>query len=243
MLAVGLFSTVLPTFADFYRDFDVELPVLTRTLMVITAIIGSPWTWLRSVPALYGVVWLVRRSWNIPEHRLVMFRALIGDTDWIYGLTMYERPTGEILAVMGYYRKYTTTLGLNTKHRHGLYVADARPGQSGNSGNGNNDQPWKSAQNRDKTYGPSFCRTADGQDRAMWGSDSGGIRRFNVSMAGGTHFGITLTADPRGDVNTGVGGYVSSPRPGPDGKSMVCSGGGGWSTLRIWTTRARNAVF
>ncbi len=150
-----------------------------------------------------------------------------GDTDWIYGLTMYERPTGEILAVMGYYRKYTTTLGLNTRHRHGLFVSDARPGFSGDSGNGNNDQPWKSAQYRDKTYGPTFYRTADGQDRAMWGSDSGAIMRYNVSMAGGTHFGITLTADPRGNVNTGVGGYVTSPRPGPDGKSMICSGGGG----------------
>ncbi len=77
VLAMGLFSTVLPGFADFYRDFDVELPMLTQTLMGITAIIRNPWSWILSVPTIYGVVWLVRRSWNIPEHRLVMFRGLI----------------------------------------------------------------------------------------------------------------------------------------------------------------------
>lgn len=77
ILTIGLFSTVLPGFAGFYRDFEVPLPAITATIMKITDWMQSPWFWAIVIPVLIAVVEFTKRSWAIPEHRLHMYRAVL----------------------------------------------------------------------------------------------------------------------------------------------------------------------
>lgn len=77
VLTLGLFTTVLPGFADFYADFDVPLPVITGVLMTITSWVQTVWFWLGLLLVVVGLRFIVKRSWAIPEHRLVMFQILL----------------------------------------------------------------------------------------------------------------------------------------------------------------------
>ncbi|MCA9781534.1 MAG: type II secretion system F family protein, partial [Candidatus Eremiobacteraeota bacterium] len=77
VLTLGLFSTVLPGFADFYDDFDVPLPVITGTLMTITSWVQTPWFWLLLGLSLAGLYLFIKRSWAVPERRLIMFQILL----------------------------------------------------------------------------------------------------------------------------------------------------------------------
>lgn len=77
VLTVGLFSTVLPGFADFYKDFDVPLPFVTDLLMTITEWIQTPWFWIAFVVIVGGLFQFTKVSWKILERRLVMYQALL----------------------------------------------------------------------------------------------------------------------------------------------------------------------
>ena len=76
VMTLGMFSTVLPGFADFYDDFDVPLPALTAILMTLTGWVQTWWFWIFLVLGLIGTTKFIRHSWQILERRLVMFRAL-----------------------------------------------------------------------------------------------------------------------------------------------------------------------
>ena len=76
VLTIGLFTTVLPSFADFYKDFDIQLPLITSTIIAITQWCRSPWFWVFVSLTLALIFWLFKRSWNIPEHRLAIYRLL-----------------------------------------------------------------------------------------------------------------------------------------------------------------------
>ena len=77
VLTVGLFSTVLPGFADFYKDFDVPLPFVTDLLMTITEWIQTPWFWIAFIVIVGGLFQFTKVSWKILERRLVMYQALL----------------------------------------------------------------------------------------------------------------------------------------------------------------------
>lgn len=78
VLTVGLFSTVLPGFADFYSDFDVPLPAITALLMTITEWVQNPWFWVVVIILVVGTVRFFKISWEIPERRLVIYQMMIG---------------------------------------------------------------------------------------------------------------------------------------------------------------------
>lgn len=76
IMTLGLFSTVLPGFADFYKDFKVPLPPITAFLMTLTHWIQTWWFWLLLLLVSGGAVKLVQYSWQVPERRLAIYRAL-----------------------------------------------------------------------------------------------------------------------------------------------------------------------
>ena len=77
ILTLGLFSTVLPGFADFYRDFDVPLPAITDFLMMVTRWVQTPWFWIVLVISVWGSIKLVRVSWEIQARKLLMFQFIL----------------------------------------------------------------------------------------------------------------------------------------------------------------------
>lgn len=77
ILTLGLFSTVLPGFADFYRDFQVPLPMITAFLMKVTEFVQTPWFWIFLVLSVWGTVKFTKHSWAILERRLLMFHGLL----------------------------------------------------------------------------------------------------------------------------------------------------------------------
>lgn len=77
ILTLGLFSTVLPGFADFYKDFKVPLPAITAFLMAVTELVRNWWFWLLLALAVWGTIKLVSHSWQIMERRLVMYKAIL----------------------------------------------------------------------------------------------------------------------------------------------------------------------
>lgn len=77
VLTIGLFTSVLPGFAEFYNDFDVELPAITAVLMTITEWITTPWFWILTIILVVGTVKFTKKSWDMPERRLVMYQALV----------------------------------------------------------------------------------------------------------------------------------------------------------------------
>jgi type II secretory pathway component PulF len=77
VLTLGLFSTVLPSFADFYKDFDVPLPAITAVLMTLTAWVQSIWFWLALVLGVWGLYHFIKISWQKSDRRLVMYQFLL----------------------------------------------------------------------------------------------------------------------------------------------------------------------
>lgn len=76
VMTLGLFSTVLPGFAEFYKDFEVPLPALTALLMKATEWVQTWWFWVLLVLTIVGLTKFIRYSWQILERRLVMFTFL-----------------------------------------------------------------------------------------------------------------------------------------------------------------------
>lgn len=77
VLTIGLFSTVLPGFAEFYDDFNVELPAITAFLMALTKFITTPWFWIILILGSWGAYHFTKISWEIPERRLIMYQLLV----------------------------------------------------------------------------------------------------------------------------------------------------------------------
>lgn len=77
VLTVGLFSTVLPGFADFYGDFQVPLPAITAMIMTLTEWIQTLWFWVVLGLLSAGTYYLVKTSWENAERRLFMFQVLL----------------------------------------------------------------------------------------------------------------------------------------------------------------------
>lgn len=77
LLTIGLFTTVLPGFADFYQDFEIPLPLVTATIMKLTMWMQSPWFWLTSILCAFSAVKLTKYYWAKPQSRLTMFEMLL----------------------------------------------------------------------------------------------------------------------------------------------------------------------
>lgn len=76
IMTLGLFSTVLPGFAEFYKDFKVPLPAITALLMKMTEWVQTWWFWVLLVLSIVGVYKFVQHSWQILERRLIMFKLI-----------------------------------------------------------------------------------------------------------------------------------------------------------------------
>lgn len=76
-LSVLLFTTVLPTFANIFREMNVSLPLITRVVMGITALICNPSAWL--VALGLGVLgWrLWDRVWQSPRQSRLVYSLLL----------------------------------------------------------------------------------------------------------------------------------------------------------------------
>lgn len=76
-LTLGLFTTVLPGFADFYKDFQVPLPLVTAFLMKVTAWVQTWWFWLLILLLAGSIYYGIKQSWQILERRVVMYQLLL----------------------------------------------------------------------------------------------------------------------------------------------------------------------
>jgi type IV pilus assembly protein PilC len=76
-LTLGLFSTVLPGFADFYSDFKVPLPAITSFLMTITGWVQTPWFWILLFLTIFAGFKGLKWAWNVLEYRLVIYQFLL----------------------------------------------------------------------------------------------------------------------------------------------------------------------
>ncbi len=77
ILTLALFSTVLPSFADFYKDFDVALPLATAAMMAITEVVRTIWFWLGLVLMCGGAWYAFQRIWEVEQYRRTIFMALM----------------------------------------------------------------------------------------------------------------------------------------------------------------------
>ena len=76
VMTLGMFTTVLPGFADFYADFDVPLPLITAVLMTMTSWVQTWWFWIFFIGGIVGITKFIKHSWQILERRLVIFGFL-----------------------------------------------------------------------------------------------------------------------------------------------------------------------
>lgn len=78
LLAVILFRTVLPSFAEFFHNFSLPLPLPTRLILGLTDLAGRPLFWL----VLVVLGWLVQRgltrSLQEPDQKLALYRLVLG---------------------------------------------------------------------------------------------------------------------------------------------------------------------
>lgn len=76
-LTLGLFSSVLPGFASFYKDFKVDLPAITAFLMMCTRVVQTWWFWVLLFLSIFGGIKLLKHLWSKMEYRLIMYQALL----------------------------------------------------------------------------------------------------------------------------------------------------------------------
>lgn len=76
VLTLVIFSTVLPSFADFYAEMELDLPLITSTLMGVTAVVSQPWFWVLTLLVVGTAIHLLRRAWEKPDGRLILFNLI-----------------------------------------------------------------------------------------------------------------------------------------------------------------------
>ena len=77
VLSVVLFTTVLPTFAQIFREMNVSLPLLTQVVMALTSLLCQPWTWVVGVLAgAVGWNWW-EGVWKSPRQSRAVYATLL----------------------------------------------------------------------------------------------------------------------------------------------------------------------
>lgn len=76
-LSLLLFTTVLPTFANIFREMHVQMPFITRLVMSLTAVACNPAAWVAGL-ILTVVGWKVWEGvWRSPAQARLVFRFLL----------------------------------------------------------------------------------------------------------------------------------------------------------------------
>ena len=77
VLTLVIFTTVLPSFKEFYDGMDLELPLITSSLMAATAMLISPYFWLVAILVIGLLVYAFQKSWQVKSRRLFMFSLFL----------------------------------------------------------------------------------------------------------------------------------------------------------------------
>lgn len=72
-----LFKTVLPGFVDFFRNFEVPLPLPTKCLMMATNAVGSYWFWLFTIGIGWALSRRLKQLWAEPDQRATLYSWLL----------------------------------------------------------------------------------------------------------------------------------------------------------------------
>jgi type IV pilus assembly protein PilC len=100
VLAALLVIVVIPQFQNFYADFDVKLPLLTRALMAFSVTLRRNIVWLMLGVAgvvVFAVSWLRRDSSKLLVDRLLMRIPLIGPLIRMYATSQLARTLSALL--------------------------------------------------------------------------------------------------------------------------------------------------
>jgi type IV pilus assembly protein PilC len=105
MLMLGLVFIlvvqVIPQFQDFYADFDVELPLITRFLMAFSTGVRANlgWVALALGAAFVGLLWLLRRPRaGVTLDRLLLRVPYLGSLMRMYATSQLARTLSSLLA-------------------------------------------------------------------------------------------------------------------------------------------------
>jgi type IV pilus assembly protein PilC len=101
VLVFILVVKVIPQFEDFYRDFEVELPLVTRVLMAVASVVSAHFLWL--VLLLGGgvagfVYWIRRPGRQAVLDRLLLRIPYVGHLMRMYATSQLARTLSSLLA-------------------------------------------------------------------------------------------------------------------------------------------------
>jgi type IV pilus assembly protein PilC len=103
MLVLGgiMMLKVIPSFQDFYRDFDIELPLVTRTLMAFSRFLVDNLTWIALGVAglvIFWIVWSRRPGSGITIDRFFLRLPYLGSLMRMYATGQLSRTLSALLS-------------------------------------------------------------------------------------------------------------------------------------------------
>jgi type IV pilus assembly protein PilC len=103
MLVLGgiMVLKVIPSFQDFYRDFDIQLPLVTRALMSFSRVMSDNITWIALVAAglvTFWVVWSRRPSSGVVIDRFLLRIPYLGTLMRMYATGQLSRTLSALLS-------------------------------------------------------------------------------------------------------------------------------------------------
>jgi type IV pilus assembly protein PilC len=103
MLVLGgiMVLKVIPSFQDFYRDFDIQLPLVTRSLMSFSRVMSENITWITLVAAglvTFWVVWSRRPSSGVVIDGFLLRIPYLGTLMRMYATGQLSRTLSALLS-------------------------------------------------------------------------------------------------------------------------------------------------
>jgi type IV pilus assembly protein PilC len=103
MLVLGgiMMLKVIPSFQDFYRDFDIELPLVTRALMGLSRFLVDQLTWITATVVglvVFWVVWSRRPGSGIVIDRFFLRLPYVGSLMRMYATGQLARTLSALLS-------------------------------------------------------------------------------------------------------------------------------------------------
>jgi type IV pilus assembly protein PilC len=103
MLVLGgiMVLKVIPSFQDFYRDFDIQLPLVTRALMSFSRVMSDNIAWIALVAAAlvtFWVVWSRRPSSGVVIDRFLLRIPYLGTLMRMYATGQLSRTLSALLS-------------------------------------------------------------------------------------------------------------------------------------------------
>jgi type IV pilus assembly protein PilC len=103
MLVLGgiMVLKVIPSFQDFYRDFDIQLPLVTRALMSFSHVMSENITWIALVAAglvVFWVVWSRRPSSGVVIDGFLLRLPYLGTLMRMYATGQLSRTLSALLS-------------------------------------------------------------------------------------------------------------------------------------------------